>query len=99
MTFVGWLTTGFGILLTATAALYAFLCLFLLFECLLAFLSHRQSVQQFARSTPSFAILMPAHNEASVIQKTLTQLLPEVETPGQIMVVADNCQDETATIA
>ena len=96
----GWLTTGVGVLLTAAAVLYGLLCLFLLFECLLAVSSLRQSAQSSERSEPlSFTILMPAHNEASIIEKTLMQLLPEVDTPSQIMVVADNCQDETATIA
>jgi cellulose synthase/poly-beta-1,6-N-acetylglucosamine synthase-like glycosyltransferase len=50
--------------------------------------------------TTRFAILIPAHNEASVISKLLASLRqldypPELFTP---LVIADNCTDETATI-
>ena len=47
------------------------------------------------------SILVPAHNEAAVIRKLLASLrqldyLPDLLTP---LVIADNCTDETATIA
>ncbi len=101
MTLVGGLETGLEILSTAIVSLYGFLCLFLLFECLLAFLFREQQAAPISeRSDPlSFVILMPAHNEADIIEKTLTQLAPEVNSPSQITVVADNCQDDTAAIA
>ncbi|MEO0984953.1 MAG: glycosyltransferase [Cyanobacteria bacterium J06639_14] len=43
--------------------------------------------------------MIPAHNEASGIEETLKSLLPEVKSPEQICVIADNCNDETATLA
>jgi cellulose synthase/poly-beta-1,6-N-acetylglucosamine synthase-like glycosyltransferase len=51
--------------------------------------------------TTRFVILIPAHNEAAVIRKLLASLrqldyLPDLLTP---LVIADNCTDETATIA
>ncbi len=47
----------------------------------------------------NLAILMPAHNEALVIAKTINTLVPTVNSTQQILVVADNCNDETADIA
>lgn len=47
----------------------------------------------------SVAILIPAHDEARGIRSTLCELLA-VAPPGcRIVVVADNCNDDTATIA
>ena len=48
---------------------------------------------------PSVAILIPAHNESLVIAKTLESLLPQLSTQDQLLVVADNCTDDTTTIA
>ena len=48
---------------------------------------------------PSLAILIPAHNESLVIAKTLESLLPQLNSQDQVLVVADNCTDDTATIS
>ncbi len=52
-------------------------------------------------SLPAYKILMPAHNEASIIGKTLSGLIAQLPDarPEQIVVVADNCKDTTAEIA
>lgn len=49
----------------------------------------------------SYKILMPAHNEAAVIGKTLKKLISELPDadPKNILLVADNCADSTAEIA
>lgn len=47
----------------------------------------------------NLTILMPAHNEALVIAKTINALVPTVNSAQQILVVADNCTDETADIS
>lgn len=44
-------------------------------------------------------VLVPAHNEASGISQTLTALLPQLTPQDDIIVVADNCTDQTAAIA
>lgn len=44
-------------------------------------------------------ILVPAHNEADNIRSTLEDLLGQVAEASQIIVIADNCSDQTATIA
>ncbi|MEY2985256.1 MAG: hypothetical protein RLZZ568_1873 [Cyanobacteriota bacterium] len=47
----------------------------------------------------TYQILIPAHNEAAVISATLASLLTQVEHPSQIIVIADNCTDNTANLA
>jgi cellulose synthase/poly-beta-1,6-N-acetylglucosamine synthase-like glycosyltransferase len=44
-------------------------------------------------------VLVPAHNEALGITHTLQSLLPQVDHPEQIIVIADNCSDATAAVA
>ena len=48
---------------------------------------------------PSVAILMPAHNEAYGIRETIDALLPQLRDTDRLVVVADNCSDETASTA
>ena len=48
---------------------------------------------------PSLAILVPAHNESNGIGVTLKSLLAQVNEPISIVVIADNCTDDTAEIA
>lgn len=43
--------------------------------------------------------LIPAHNEASGIAATVTSLLEQSHPPDRVVVVVDNCTDDTATIA
>jgi len=104
MAIASWLEMGTQYLLMIPAIAYGSLTLFLLMECLTALVPDRDAMTHSAttaseQTAPTLTVLMPAHNEASGIEKTLTQLLPEVESPGQIVVVADNCDDATAEIA
>jgi exopolysaccharide biosynthesis WecB/TagA/CpsF family protein len=47
------------------------------------------------------AVLIPAHNEAELIGRCLSSLAEQSYPPGlfRIVVIADNCSDETASIA
>jgi cellulose synthase/poly-beta-1,6-N-acetylglucosamine synthase-like glycosyltransferase len=45
------------------------------------------------------AILMPAHDEASGIEATVTALRSELAPGDRLLVVADNCTDRTAELA
>jgi cellulose synthase/poly-beta-1,6-N-acetylglucosamine synthase-like glycosyltransferase len=49
----------------------------------------------------SYKILIPAHNEANIIGKTLAKLIAQLPDPNpeNIVLVADNCTDNTASIA
>jgi cellulose synthase/poly-beta-1,6-N-acetylglucosamine synthase-like glycosyltransferase len=43
-------------------------------------------------------VLIPAHNEADGIEQTLASLLNQDQRPDQIVVIADNCTDDTVAI-
>ena len=48
----------------------------------------------------SSVVLIPAHNESAVLAQTLTELKSETVSPlDRILVIADNCSDNTASIA
>lgn len=52
-----------------------------------------------AAHTPSYVVLIPAHNEADVIEDTVRQATRQLSPVGRLLVVADNCTDNTADIA
>lgn len=45
------------------------------------------------------AILMPAHNESLIIGETLRRLKPQLQPQDRLIVIADNCDDQTGQIA
>lgn len=82
-------------------AIGLFVPVFVLFvECIAALLPRQQTDLSFALVTrPRVDILVPAHNEAAGINATLQSLLPQLLGQDRLIVIADNCDDETATIA
>ena len=48
---------------------------------------------------PRLAVLVPAHNESSIIIATLNSLMPQFQAGDRLLVVADNCSDDTAELA
>lgn len=48
---------------------------------------------------PRVAVLVPAHNEAAGIAATLQAILGQLAAGDRLLVVADNCEDATATVA
>jgi cellulose synthase/poly-beta-1,6-N-acetylglucosamine synthase-like glycosyltransferase len=48
---------------------------------------------------PRTAVLMPAHDEATIIDGTLRRLMPQLQPEDRVVVVADNCSDDTARLA
>lgn len=48
---------------------------------------------------PRLAVLVPAHNESSLIVATLNSILPQLVEADRLLVVADNCSDDTAALA
>ncbi len=74
-------------------------CLVLLIECLAA-LNLTPPIRKIETNpTLSISVLIPAHNEVTVIEQTLLSLIPQVKSPQDILVVADNCSDLTAEVA
>lgn len=48
---------------------------------------------------PRLAVLVPAHNESLSIDHTITSIAPQLAKDDRLVVVADNCSDDTADIA
>jgi len=67
-------------------------------ECWAALLPNSRR-SRAAEVLPSVAVLMPAHDEAAVIDATLQALRPHLKPDDRLVVVADNCTDNTAAIA
>jgi len=48
---------------------------------------------------PRVAVLVPAHDEAAIIRATLASVTPQLLPGDRLLVVADNCTDDTARLA
>ena len=48
---------------------------------------------------PRVAVLVPAHNEEAGLAATLASLMPQLHPGDRLLVVADNCDDDTAGVA
>lgn len=70
----------------------------LLIECCAALLPPKASPTSTGKH-PQIAVLVPAHNEAAGIQRVLENLLPQLSEGDRLLVIADNCTDQTAVIA
>ncbi|MBD3883598.1 glycosyltransferase family 2 protein [Phormidium tenue FACHB-886] len=69
-------------------------------ECLAALLPARPLPEPSSSpATIKTAVLIPAHNEAAGILPVLKSLLPQLTEHDRLVVVADNCTDDTAAIA
>ncbi|MGK7929853.1 MAG: glycosyltransferase family 2 protein [Microcystaceae cyanobacterium] len=75
-------------------------CCLIFLECLMAaFGKNRLTLINDQERTAKVAVLIPAHNEEAVIQSTLLSILPQLQPTDTLLVVADNCTDDTAQIA
>ena len=68
-------------------------------ECLLALLPLRKDRRAERGQRPALAVIVPAHNEQAGIHETLESLLSQLGPDDRLIVVADNCEDETADVA
>lgn len=91
------MNTSIQILLWVTACVVSVPLWVLIAQCLLGFLPAKRRIQS-DESTPTLAVLVPAHNEELVIGATLDSLKESLPDTGRILVIADNCTDRTADI-
>jgi cellulose synthase/poly-beta-1,6-N-acetylglucosamine synthase-like glycosyltransferase len=98
------LSLGLGVV----AVLLAVPCAIFAIECFLAVLpGGKRPLPTGANPDPEaatgpgvrFALLVPAHDEAAVIGETLRSLTAELGPRDRMLVVADNCTDDTASLA
>lgn len=68
-------------------------------ECSAALWPYRFRLSDSQVTRPRIAVLVPAHNEAVGIRETVLTLLPQLTDQDRLVVIADNCEDETAMIA
>jgi cellulose synthase/poly-beta-1,6-N-acetylglucosamine synthase-like glycosyltransferase len=85
-------------LLVVVAILTLLPSIILMGEIALARLSRRSDAQGTG-STPRMVVLVPAHDEAVLIRSTVLMLKEQLGLQDRLLVVADNCTDETAAIA
>lgn len=89
MEFLLWVIVIFLLLPAAVVAL----------ECLIACLPWCAQKSPTHESRPRLVVLMPAHNESAVIAGTLDSIMPQLAETDRLLLVADNCSDDTAAIA
>ncbi len=68
-------------------------------ECAAALLPLRSPQLDPDAPVPKVAVLIPAHNEALGITATLATLQPQMRKGDQLIVIADNCSDDTAKLS
>jgi hypothetical protein len=73
--------------------------LVLLAEALAALLPASDDADAPLAAPPRVAVLIPAHDEAAQIEATVRALARQLPAGGRLVVIADNCSDETAALA
>jgi cellulose synthase/poly-beta-1,6-N-acetylglucosamine synthase-like glycosyltransferase len=59
----------------------------------------RERLDTASMNVANIAVLIPAHNESSGIIATLKSIQPQLRPQDRLLVVADNCSDDTADVA
>lgn len=59
----------------------------------------RAQIADSPDEAPTLAVLMPAHDEATVIAQTVAEVRRHLRLQDRLLVVADNCADTTAEVA
>ena len=74
-------------------------CFMFFVECLAAFILPSKKVNTQGINRPKTTLLIPAHNESEQIKEVLEALLPQITERDRVIVIADNCHDNTAELA
>jgi cellulose synthase/poly-beta-1,6-N-acetylglucosamine synthase-like glycosyltransferase len=90
MSLIAWIAAATALVLCVPVAI-------LLLQSVCALLPVRRLVQAAGR--PRLAVLIPAHDEAAGIGRTLKSVAAGLEAGDRVLVVADNCSDDTARVA
>ncbi|HEY9764157.1 MAG TPA: glycosyltransferase [Trichocoleus sp.] len=89
------------LVLAVVAVLVSIPVAVLFMECVAAFFWSGSRGKQTIEIDPTtqLAILIPAHNEAAGIGRTLDTIKPQLRSQDRLIVIADNCTDDTAAVA
>ena len=71
----------------------------LLIEVLAALLPDAATARADTEQAPKTVILVPAHDEEGQIEETVRALAADLPPGARILVIADNCSDQTAALA
>jgi len=90
-----------SLILVVVAGALAAPVIVLLFEILAALLLPQRPESFFFKDSQrqSIAVIVPAHNEGSGILSTLADIKAQLISGDRLLVVADNCNDDTAIVA
>ena len=88
-----------NVTLLLTGAIVLIPCTVFVIECLAAVVSSKSPLDLSDVQRPKTTILIPAHNEAEQITEVLTVLKQQITKQDSIIVIADNCHDNTAELA
>jgi cellulose synthase/poly-beta-1,6-N-acetylglucosamine synthase-like glycosyltransferase len=88
-----------AILLTLVGALLLVPATVLFVEVAAAIIPGAARSLSIANGSPRVAVLIPAHDEETTIARTLRSIAPQLGPGDRLLVVADNCADETEQIA
>ncbi len=89
----------FNVLLLSCAVILGVPTAILWAECLLGLFPRRPYTDCTPAKRPKIAVVVPAHDESSVIGPTIEHLHQQLVAADILLVVADNCGDDTARIA
>ena len=89
----------FDLLIGAVACAVALPAAVLLLQVTAGASRRRRVVPPSSPSRPRIAALMPAHDEAAGITPSIASVLAQLRPGDRLLVVADNCEDDTADIA
>src|SRR5882757_61474 len=84
---------------TIAACLAVPTVVFVIEICAASFLARRHQAPPTAQRRGTVAVLIPAHDEAKGILATLNDIKPQLRPTDRLLVVADNCTDDTAAVA
>jgi cellulose synthase/poly-beta-1,6-N-acetylglucosamine synthase-like glycosyltransferase len=94
------MSTVFEILLALLGIALVLPCAVFFVECIAALFPDRQAPDKPSRKDPlRVVVLIPANDEARGLKRTLEAVIPELGPSDRVLVVADNCTDDTAEIA
>ncbi len=94
------MTLVFSILITALAVVIFIPAIVLLAETISAVIFKPAPASSLDRTLAgTIAVLVPAHNESSGIKTTLDNVRSQLRVQDRLIVVADNCSDDTDVVA
>ncbi|TPV96657.1 MAG: glycosyltransferase [Myxococcales bacterium FL481] len=93
------LVSAIDLALLGLALVFAVPVAVFVIECLVAAALGRGVPPAGGDDAPPFVVLMPAHNESGGIGPVIEELQRQLRACDRLLVVADNCTDDTAAIA